>query len=196
MRSSHRLDARRLGAYVGTFLFQSGIAKPNGPCHRTTTLSLPPTHADVPIFWICHPPPLPPNPNPLLFSGFCIGRYSKWSWNGVFSFLLQVSLFLHFKRIIPALRRALQRSRGRGVKFGVLADPGRRTHPPTSKKLYHLRHGITKRDRRQSPQCPQKWLHSTSRRLECTVHNPVAVANYTVPSHPLHEIFDHCGWSQ
>ena len=38
-------------------------------------------------------------------SGFCIGRYSKWSWSGVFSFLLQVSLLLQFKRIIPALRR-------------------------------------------------------------------------------------------
>ena len=34
------------------------------------------------------------------------GRYSKWSWNGVFSILLQVSLFLQFKRIIRALRRA------------------------------------------------------------------------------------------
>ena len=53
----------------------------------------------------CAPPP-PPNPNSLLLSGFCIGRYSKWSWNGVSSFLLQVSLFLYFKRIIPALRRA------------------------------------------------------------------------------------------
>ena len=40
-------------------------------------------------------------------SGFCTGRYSKWSWSGVFP-LLQVSLFLQFKRIIPALRRALR----------------------------------------------------------------------------------------
>ena len=39
-------------------------------------------------------------------SGFCTGRYSKWSWSGVFSFLLQVSLFVQFKRIIPALRCA------------------------------------------------------------------------------------------
>ena len=38
-------------------------------------------------------------------SGFCTGGYSKWSWSGVFSFLLQVSLFLQFKRINPALRR-------------------------------------------------------------------------------------------
>ena len=52
------------------------------------------------------PPPLPPNPNPLPLSGFCIGRYSKWSWNGAFSFL-QVSLFLQLKRIILAVRRAL-----------------------------------------------------------------------------------------
>ena len=37
-------------------------------------------------------------------SGFCTGRYSKWSWSGVSSFLLQVSLFPQFKRIIPALR--------------------------------------------------------------------------------------------
>ena len=36
--------------------------------------------------------------------GFCTGRYSKWSWSGVSSFLLQVSLFLRLKRIILALR--------------------------------------------------------------------------------------------
>ena len=37
-----------------------------------------------------------------------IGKYSKWSWNGVFSFLLQVAMFLRLKRIIPALRHALR----------------------------------------------------------------------------------------
>ena len=51
---------------------------------------------------MCTPPPTSPNPHPL--SGFCIGKYSKWSWNGGFSFLLQVSLFLQFERIIPALQ--------------------------------------------------------------------------------------------
>ena len=50
-----------------------------------------------------HPPtPTQPNPHPL--NGFCTGNYSKWSWNGGFSFLLQVSLFQWFERIIPALR--------------------------------------------------------------------------------------------
>ena len=38
-------------------------------------------------------------------SGCCTGKYSTWSWSGVFSLLLQVSLFLQFKRIVPALRR-------------------------------------------------------------------------------------------
>ena len=46
-------------------------------------------------------------PHPL--SGFCEGRYSKWSWNGLFPFLLQVSLFLQLKRIIPALWRPVAR---------------------------------------------------------------------------------------
>ena len=47
----------------------------------------------------CAPPP--PYPNKL--SSFCTGKYSKWSWNGGFSFLLQVSLFLQFKRFVPVL---------------------------------------------------------------------------------------------
>ena len=53
-------------------------------------------------------------------NGFCTSRYSKWSWSGVFSFLLQVSLFVQFKRIIVALRR-LRHLRRAGVALFVLA---------------------------------------------------------------------------
>ena len=52
----------------------------------------------------CPPPPPPPaksNPHPL--SELCADKYSEWSWNGGFPFLFQVSLFLQFKRIIPAV---------------------------------------------------------------------------------------------
>ena len=53
----------------------------------------------------------------------CLGRNSKWSWNGVFSFLLQVSLFLQFKRIISALWR-LQRLQCADVALlGVVLFP-------------------------------------------------------------------------
>ena len=72
---------------------------------------------------MCTPPPLP-NPNRLPFSGSCVCRYPKWSWNGVFSFLLQVSLFMHFKRIIPAMRR-LRRA---GVAISRLVDQCGRQH--------------------------------------------------------------------
>ena len=49
--------------------------------------------------------PPPPTPTPTHSVGFV---WSKWSWNGVFSLLLQVSLFPQFERIIVALRCALR----------------------------------------------------------------------------------------
>ena len=58
-------------------------------------------------------------------SGFCIGRYSKWSWSGVFSFLLQVSLLLQSKRIIPALRHLRRALRHTSVALmGVASSYG------------------------------------------------------------------------
>ena len=86
----------------------------------------------------CAPPPLPPNPNPLPLSGFCIGMYSKWSWNGVCSFLLQVSLFLHFKRIIPALRRLQCALRHAGVALFVHATLSQGNH--LVNHLFRVRH--------------------------------------------------------
>ena len=37
--------------------------------------------------------------------------------------------------------------------------------------------GTSRRDRVPSLQCPQRRMHSTSKQLECTVHNAVAVAD-------------------
>ena len=50
------------------------------------------------------PPPPPPPRVPFLYWVISLGKYSKWSWNGGLSFLLQISSFMQFKRIVPGLR--------------------------------------------------------------------------------------------